>query len=291
MNYESDKYRIATYNDSVDKTSLFTFATLSERQEYEPQDYIGDLAAFNPVPYDGRVFFVWDTVIPYQLSTLAGFCVSVNDILGFTNGFPNTTGSSVTLTIHSASSLDTKIIVADAIFLPTGQIPGYYKFYTTVVGGPTFTPWIDPSTGVTPNFFYGGTAQENVILTTNNNPILTIHPSVGNNYLLPFNFNNDNYYTILEEGLYSIVVQTQIEFNGNGIGGIAICVDDVIQLVSQKNVLNAFEFYIIILNAYLYLSQTISVKVVVPSPTAKPTAWAEIFNNSTQQTIQITKLD
>ena len=69
MNYESDKYRIATYEVPTEQEQ--SFINVDETQVYLIQHFVGDIASFVPPPSNnGYIYAVWEPIIPPGLRNI-----------------------------------------------------------------------------------------------------------------------------------------------------------------------------------------------------------------------------
>jgi hypothetical protein len=298
MNYESDKYRIATYEVPASQS----FINVDETQVYLIQHFVGDIASFVPNPSNnGYIYAVWESIIPPGLQNILnvyGFSISMFDINGNAMNWPNTLDN---LRIWDASKL-TWINVGQCIAIAA---PTNFKNYYVASTGVTFGPYILDSTGYIQNMTYSfpyGTPGVNTILVvvTNNTPFVRSKGFLSRNTKIEWDFGED--YLVQEGGNYAINVNLFVALNGfnvngnTGIGDCGIYINDqliVIQYWCLENIVQKGSNKFIQCNLSLFknlnLSDTISVKfncetgafgTTFNNYNFKPTCFGEIVNPS-----------
>jgi hypothetical protein len=222
MNYESDKYRIATY----DVPAQQSFIHVDRTQLYIIQQYVGDIATFVPPALNyGYIYAVWESiVIPgnRNINTVFGFSISQFDIYGNPINWPNTIDN---LRIWDASKL-TWINMGQCIAIAA---PPNFKNYYLATAGITVGPYIQTTADFVNNFTYSfpyGTPGVNTIpvVLTNNNSFVRNKGYVTRNSKISWDFGED--YVIEEAGNYAIAINLFIVLNGvnvNGNTGIGDC--------------------------------------------------------------------
>jgi hypothetical protein len=296
MNYESDKYRIATY----DVPAQQSFIQVDRTQLYYIQQYVGDIAIFVPPPLNyGYIYAVWESiVIPglRNITTVYGFSISQFDIYGNPINWPNTINN---LRIWDASKL-TWINMGQCIAIAA---PTNFKNYYLATSGITVGPYIDTNNDFTSNFTYDpiyGIPNVNTIpvVLTNNNPFVGNKGYLTRNSKICWEFGED--YVVEESGNYAIAINLFIVVNGRnvngntGIGDCTLYVNDELVLIQYwclENVVTRGSEKLVQINFNLlkklnlsdivYVLFNVETGSISPGPWAgKPTCFGMIENPS-----------